>query len=92
MTKDQLPSLKKVLKEGWQGLLLPVIIIAPFVLDYVFKDTFFTERLGAEGAKSFSSALLIFIAGIASIYSCMICKDKKKVTIFQKTYLLLKMQ
>lgn len=81
MSKEELPSLKKTFKEGWQGLLLPVIILLPFVLDYMFKDNFFTERLGEVGAKHFSSSLLIFIAGIASIYSCMICKDKKKVTI-----------
>ena len=27
MTKDQLPNLKEVFKQGWQGLLLPVIIL-----------------------------------------------------------------
>ena len=34
MTKEELPSLKKVFKEGWQGLFLPIIILLPFVLDY----------------------------------------------------------
>ena len=80
LRKDQLPDLRKVLKESWQGLLLPVIIIAPFILDYMFKDTFFTRRLGAEGAKAFSGSLLLFIAGIAVIYTCLIVKDKKSVT------------
>ena len=80
MTKDELPRMKEVLKEGWQGLLLPVIILLPFVLDYFFKSTFFTERLGKSGASAMSSSMLIFIAGIASIYACLICKDKKKVT------------
>lgn len=80
LTKEQLPNLKEVFKEGWQGLLLPVIIIVPFVLDYMFKDTFFTERLGKAGAKAFSSSLLLFIAGIATLYTCFIVKDKKTVT------------
>ena len=78
--KEALPNLKEVLKTGWQGLLLPVIIILPFALDYAFKDTFFTERLGAQGAKNLSSSLLIFIAGISSLYTCLIANDKKAVT------------
>ena len=81
MSKDELPDLKETLKEGWQGLLLPVIILLPFVLDYLFKDTFFTDRLGAQGAKYMSSSILLFIGGLASIFTCLIAKDKSKVTI-----------
>lgn len=80
MKKEELPNLKEVFKQGWQGLLLPVIILVPFVFDYIFKDTFFTERLGAAGAKSLSSSLLLFIAGISAMYACLIAKDKKAVT------------
>ena len=78
--KEDLPRLRDVFKTSWQGLLLPVIILLPFVLDYLLKDTFFTSRLGAEGAKYLSSSMLLFIAGIASIYACIISKDKKIVT------------
>lgn len=81
MSKDELPSLKQTLKEGWQGLLLPVIILLPFILDYFFKDSFFTNRLGAEGAKYFSSSILLFIGGLSSIYACLIAKDKSVVKI-----------
>ena len=80
MPKEELPSFKESLKSGWQGLLLPVIILLPFLLDYLFKDTFFTERLGATGAKYMSSSLLLFIPGISAIFSCLIAKDKKSVT------------
>lgn len=80
MAKEDLPTLKESLKVGWQGLLLPVIILLPFVLDYMFKETFFTERLGAAGAKALSSSLLIFIPGIATLFACLITKDKKTVT------------
>ncbi len=80
MAKEELPNLREVLKTGWQGLLLPVIILLPFVLDYLYKETFFTQRLGAAGAKYLSSSLLIFIAGIASLFTCFIAKDKKLVT------------
>lgn len=80
LKKEELPSLKETFKEGWRGLLLPVIILLPFVLDYLFKDNFFTARLGAAGAKALSSAMLLFIGGIATIYTCLIVKDKSTVT------------
>ena len=80
MSKEELPTLKESLKVGWQGLLLPVIILLPFVLDFMFKDKLFTERLGAEGAKALSSSLLIFIPGIATLFAMLITKDKKTVT------------
>ncbi len=80
IAKEELPPFKEVLKEGWEGMLLPVIILLPFVLDFMFKDNFFTARLGAQGAKYLSSSVLLFIAGISSIYTCLIAKDKKEVT------------
>ena len=80
LSKEDLPDFKMSLKAHWQGLLLPVIILLPFVLDYLFKDTVFTERLGAQGAKYFSSSLLLFIPGISAIFACLITKDKKIVT------------
>jgi len=81
MAKEDLPNLKEVFKTGWQGLLLPVVILLPFVLDYMFKDNFFTERLGATGAKYFSSSLLLFIPGVSVLYACLIAKDKSVVTL-----------
>ena len=83
MAKEDLPSFRESLKTGWQGLLLPVIILLPFLLDYLFKDTFFTERLGATGAKYMSSSLLLFIPGITAIFSCLITKDKKIITPYK---------
>lgn len=77
LSKEELPDFKESLKIGWQGLLLPFIILVPFILDYLLKDTFFTERLGAAGAKALSSSLLIFVPGIAAIYACLITKEKK---------------
>lgn len=81
MSKDELPSLKDTLKSGWQGLLLPVIILLPFVLDYLLKDSFFTARLGAEGAKYLSSSILLFIGGLASIYACLMAQNKETVKL-----------
>ncbi len=80
MAKEDVPKLGEVIKNGWRGLLLPIIIFVPFLLDYFFKDSFFTERLGSAGAKSFSSSMLYFIAGLAVIYAIIVIKDKKMVT------------
>ncbi len=80
IAKEDLPSLAETFKKGWQGLLLPVIILLPFVLDYFFKSTFFTARLGKSGAAAMSGSLLIFIGGLASIYAVIIAKDKKMCT------------
>lgn len=80
MTKEELPNLKETFKASWQALFLPVIILLPFVLDAVLTDTFFTERLGAAGAKNLSKSVLLFVAGLSSIYTCLIVKDKSTVT------------
>ena len=80
MSKDELPDLKQTLKAGWQAMLLPVIILLPFILDAAFSATFFTARLGADGAKYLSKSVLLFVAGISSIYACLITKDKSAVT------------
>jgi len=72
MGKDSLPSLKQTLRVGWQAMLLPVIILLPFVLDAVFADNFFVARLGAEGAKYLSKSVLLFVPGIAALYACCI--------------------
>lgn len=80
MEKEDCPDLKETLKQGWQGLFLPVIILLPFVLDFMFKENFFTARLGEVGAKNMSGSILYFIAGLAAIYAVCIHKDKKQVT------------
>lgn len=80
MKKEDLPDLKETLKIGWQAMLLPVIILLPFILDAIFADTFFVARLGADGAKFLSKSVLLFTAGISSIYACLISKDKSAIT------------
>ena len=80
MPKEDIPSLKQSLKEGWTGLLLPVIILVPFIFDFVFNASFLTNRLGAEGAKYFSSSLLIFVGGIATLYGIFVAPNKKELT------------
>ena len=80
MAKEAIPSIKATLKESWSGLLLPVIILVPFIFDAAFNETFLTARLGAAGASYFSKSILIFIGGIASLYGILIAKNKKEMT------------
>lgn len=77
MAKEDIPNLKETLKDGWMNLLLPVIILVPFILDYFFKATLFTERLG-DGAGNMSSSLLVFTPGIAAAYALLVNKKKIK--------------
>lgn len=89
MDKEKIPSLKETFKKDWVGLLLPVIILVPFLVDFFFNNatsfpnmTFFVDRLGKSGAKNYSSSLLFFVAGLAAIFAVivMLFKDKKAVT------------
>jgi len=79
LTKDEVPPLSETIKTGWQGLLLPVIILLPFLLDYIWNATFFTNQLGPDGAKALSSSILYFVAGLATIYAVFVVKDREKV-------------
>lgn len=77
MAKEDIPSLKETLKDGWANLLLPIIILLPFVLDYFFKASFFTDRLG-DGAGNLSSSLLLFTPGVAALYALLVNGKKFK--------------
>ena len=88
MAKEDIPDLKETLKKGWKNLLLPVIILLPFVLDYFFKSTFFTAKLG-DGAGNMSSSLLLFTPGVAATYALLVnrkdLKDVKLVDTVKKS-------
>lgn len=71
MAKEDVPGLGKTFKAGWKNLLLPVIILLPFVLDSMFKNGFFKDRLGA-GAGNLSSSLLLFTPGLAAVYALLV--------------------
>lgn len=77
MAKEEVPSLKDALKDGWKNLLLPIIILLPFVLDYFFKASFFSNRLG-DGAGNLSSSLLLFTPGVAAIYALLVNRKNNK--------------
>lgn len=77
MDKSEIPSLRQSVKKGWKSLLLPLIILVPFVFDYLFTDTFYAARISEAGATALSKSLLLFIPGMAAIYSVLISHNKK---------------
>lgn len=81
MPKEDIPKVSETVKNGWSGLLLPVVILFPFIFDAVCNSTFLVGRLGETGAKYFSSSLLIFTAGIAIIYGILASKYRKEMTV-----------
>ncbi len=88
MEPDKIPSMKETFKSNWQGLLLPVIILLPFMVDFFFNNAtampelaVFVERLGKDGAKFYSSSLLFFVAGIAAFYAVIVMLFKNKEVV-----------
>lgn len=77
--KKDIPSFKEMIRNGWKGLMLPIIILAPFIFDSICND-FMIRRLGIEGANIFSKSLLFFIAGVAALYTLLVTADKKSVS------------
>lgn len=78
MVKEDIPSLRETLKSGWKNLFLPVIILAPFVLDYFLKESVFVPRLGA-GAANLSSSMLLITPGIAATYALLVNRKNFQV-------------
>jgi C4-dicarboxylate transporter DctM subunit len=74
--KEERPDIKETLKKGWKSLLVPLIIFIPLYLDFKFKDTFFTSRLGKDGASALSSCVILFTPGVAAIYALIISRKE----------------
>lgn len=70
MAKEDIPSLRKVLKKGWKAIFLPIIVFLPFFLTGTF-DAFFSARLG-KGANSLSSSILLFLPPMIVIFSILL--------------------
>lgn len=88
---EKIPSIKETFRNNWQGLLLPVIILVPFMIDFFFNNTsafpemaVFVERLGKSGAKYYSSSLLFFVAGLSAIFAVIVMLFKNKEAVSPK--------
>ena len=77
MEQKDIPKLGNALRAGWKNLLLPLIVLLPFLVDYFFKATFLTARLGA-GAGKLSGSLLIFTPGLGAAYALLVNRKEYK--------------
>ena len=77
MAKEDVPSLREAMKDGAIYLLLPVVILLPFVLDYFFKAGFFTARLG-EGAERCPAAFFCLHRVWRRLWRCVCPESIKK--------------
>lgn len=69
--REERPAVKEALRQGWKALILPVLIFLPLFIDSQMGG-FVKLRLGAEGAKAFSNAVLMFTPGLAAAYALLI--------------------
>ena len=79
MSEEDIKPLSESLRTGWAAALLPIIILAPFVIDATMKTTL-TNLVTSAGAKAFSGTLLIFTPGVAAVYCMLISKTGVKET------------
>ncbi len=83
MKKEDLPSLRKVLKTGWKAIFLPIIVFLPFLLDSQYED-FITARLGEAGKSAFSGSILLFIPSIIVIFGILLSGKETIKTLTPK--------
>lgn len=79
MSPEEIKPINESLKAGWAAALLPIIILAPFVIDATMETTL-TNLVTEAGAKAFSKTLLIFIPGVAVVYCLLLSKKSIKYT------------
>lgn len=76
---SQVPRFGDAMRKGWRSMMIPVVILLPFLLDALLKDNFFTSRLTSAGASALSGSVLLFTPGIAAVYALFIIRRSMKV-------------
>ena len=86
MRKEDIPSFKKSVKQGWKAIFLPIIVFLPFILTSSF-ESFFTAQLGKDGAKAFSDSLLLFLPALIVLVAIALSDrtTKKRMTLPKMT-------
>lgn len=81
MLKEDRPSLRKALKQGWKAIFLPIIVFLPFFITSQYAP-FFEARLGA-GASALNSSILLFIPSLIVIAGIFLSgkETAKKMTL-----------
>lgn len=77
MVPEEIPSFKDAFKDGWKALFVPLIIFLPLLIDAKFPGLI-SSRVGAAGAKAFSSGILLFTPGLAFVYALYLGRNAVK--------------
>lgn len=86
MKKEDIPSFRESVKNGWKAIFLPITVFLPFFLTSEF-EAFFTSRLGTAGAKALNNSLLLFIpALIVAVAILLSDKTTKKAMSLPNIY------
>ena len=82
MQKQDIPSFKTAVKNGWKAVFLPIIVFVPFLVTSEF-DAFFVSRLGEAGASALNSSLLLLIPSVIVICGVLLSGKEtiKKMTL-----------
>lgn len=85
MAKEDVPSFKESIKNGWKAIFLPITVFLPFLLTSKFED-FFTARLGS-GSSSFTNSILLFIPALIVLVAIMLSDSatKKEMSLKKMT-------
>ena len=85
MPKEEIPSFKESIKNGWKAIFLPITVFLPFLLTSKF-DTFFSNRLGA-GSGNFTNSILLFVPALIVVVAVALsdAETKKKMSLKNMT-------
>ncbi|MFZ7102517.1 MAG: TRAP transporter large permease subunit [Peptococcaceae bacterium] len=86
---EERPGVGQSFKEGWQSLLIPLIIFIPIFALSKYGGVI-TARLGEEGGNAIVKSALYFTPGVAALYGLYIGKDALNGLDFVKVYEMLK--
>jgi len=82
MKKEDIPSLRASLKNGWKAIFLPLIVFTPFFLSSKF-DEFFASRLG-DGTSAFTNSILLIIPALLVICAVLLSGREIRKTMTLK--------
>ena len=84
MKKEDIPSFRQSVKNGWKAVFLPIIVFVPFLLTSEY-EAFFISRLGADGASALNKSVLLFIPALIVVCGVLLSgKETIKVMTFKR--------
>ena len=74
--KEERTSLRNAMRKGWKTLLLPFLMIVPFLFANFCTDTLIAARVGTDATQNFSTFVLLTVPCLACFVTLWLWKDK----------------